>query len=32
MKENISSKYDLRIKQYENGLKQWDTNVSLDSN
>ncbi len=29
MKALTNAKYDLRLKQYENGEKQWDTNVSL---
>lgn len=29
MKELTNAKYDLRLKQYERGEKQWDTNVSI---
>ncbi len=29
MKDLVNEKYDKRINQYENGEKQWDTNVSV---
>ena len=29
MKRIINNKYDVRIKQYDNNEKQWDTNVSV---
>lgn len=29
MKHTVNSKYDYRIKQYENNIKQWDTTVSI---
>lgn len=29
MKRIINNKYDVRIKQYDNNEKQWDTNVAV---
>lgn len=29
MKRLANAKYDTRIKQYQRGEKQWDTNVSI---
>ena len=29
MKRLVNDRYNVRIEQYENGEKQWDTNVSI---
>ena len=29
MKQIVNGKYDLRIRQYDQGIKHWDTDISI---